>query len=80
MERQKDITYSSKMRFDTDQVRENERQRGALRRLSDLRGRRVGTLGGTIAYEILLQAERRHALEAVSYDDAGLVLTFQSIP
>src|SRR4051794_13259502 len=42
---------------------------GALRRLSDLRGRRVGTLGGTIAYEILLQAERRHGLQAVSYDD-----------
>ncbi|MFL6278475.1 MAG: ABC transporter permease subunit [Vicinamibacterales bacterium] len=42
---------------------------GALRRLSDLTGRRVGTLGGTIAYEILLQAERRHGLHAVSYDD-----------
>src|SRR3954465_5469283 len=42
---------------------------GALRRLADLKGRRVGTLGGTIAYEILLQGERRFGLEAVSYDD-----------
>ena len=40
-----------------------------LRRLSDLKGRRVGTLGGTMAYEILLQAERRYRLQAVSYDD-----------
>jgi polar amino acid transport system substrate-binding protein len=40
-----------------------------LRRLADLKGRRVGTLGGTIAYEILLQGERRFGLEAVSYDD-----------
>ena len=42
---------------------------GTLRRLADLKGRRVGTLGGTIAYEILLQAERRYGLQAVSYDD-----------
>ncbi len=42
---------------------------GTLRRLRDMNGRRVGTLGGTIAYEILLQAERRYGLEAVSYDD-----------
>lgn len=40
-----------------------------LRRLSDFRGRRVGTLGGTLAYEILLRAEADHALTAVSYDD-----------
>jgi polar amino acid transport system substrate-binding protein len=40
-----------------------------LRRLADLKGRRVGTLGGTIAYEILLQGERRFGLQAVSYDD-----------
>lgn len=40
-----------------------------LRRLADLKGRRVGTLGGTIAYEILLQAERRFGVQAVSYDD-----------
>jgi polar amino acid transport system substrate-binding protein len=37
--------------------------------LRDLAGRRVGTLGGTIAYEILLRAEREHGLTAVSYDD-----------
>jgi polar amino acid transport system substrate-binding protein len=42
---------------------------GTLRRLADLKGRRVATLGGTIAYEILLQAERRYGLQAVSYDD-----------
>jgi His/Glu/Gln/Arg/opine family amino acid ABC transporter permease subunit len=40
-----------------------------LRSLADLRGRRVATLGGTIAYEILLRAERDHGLTAVSYDD-----------
>ena len=38
-------------------------------RLADLRGRRVGTLGGTIAYEILLRAEREFGLQAISYDD-----------
>ena len=32
---------------------------GRLRRLANLGGRRVGTLGGTIAYEILLRAERK---------------------
>jgi polar amino acid transport system substrate-binding protein len=40
-----------------------------IRSLADLRGKRVGTLGGTIAYEILLKAEREDGLEAVSYDD-----------
>ena len=40
-----------------------------LRTLTDLAGRRVGTLGGTIAYEILLRAEREYGLTAVSYDD-----------
>ena len=37
--------------------------------LADFRGRRVGTLGGTIAYEILLESESKHGLKAVSYDD-----------
>ena len=37
--------------------------------LASLRGRRVGTLGGTIAYEILLAAEKEHGVVAVSYDD-----------
>ena len=42
---------------------------GRFRTLADFRGRRVGTLGGTIAYDILLRAERDQGLEAVSYDD-----------
>ncbi|OFV93938.1 MAG: hypothetical protein A3G76_00770 [Acidobacteria bacterium RIFCSPLOWO2_12_FULL_65_11] len=42
---------------------------GRFRTLSDLRGKRVGTLGGTIAYEILLGAEREYGLRAVSYED-----------
>jgi polar amino acid transport system substrate-binding protein len=37
--------------------------------LASLEGRRVGTLGGTQAYEILLQAEAEHHLVPVSYDD-----------
>jgi len=40
-----------------------------FRTLADLRGRSVGTLTGTIAYEILLAAERDHGITAVSYDD-----------
>jgi polar amino acid transport system substrate-binding protein len=40
-----------------------------FRTLADLRGRRVGTLGGTIAYEILLRAEREFGIQPVSYDD-----------
>ena len=48
-------------------VREGDASR--FRTLGDLAGRRVGTLGGTIAYEILLRAEREHGLTAVSYDD-----------
>ena len=42
---------------------------GRYATLDDLRGRRVGTLSGTIAYEILLDAERRHGIVAVSYED-----------
>ena len=37
--------------------------------LKDLRGKNVGTLGGTIAYEILLRAEREYGLHPVSYED-----------
>jgi polar amino acid transport system substrate-binding protein len=48
-------------------VREEDRDR--YRSLADLRGRRVATLGGTIAYELLLAAEREHGIIAVSYDD-----------
>lgn len=40
-----------------------------FRSLGDLRGRRVGTLGGTIAYEILLLSSKTKGVEAVSYDD-----------
>jgi polar amino acid transport system substrate-binding protein len=39
------------------------------RTLADLAGRRVATLGGTIAYDILLAAERDHGVTAVSYED-----------
>jgi polar amino acid transport system substrate-binding protein len=48
-------------------VRAADRDR--YRSLEDLRGRRVGTLGGTIAYETLLAAEAAHGIHAVSYDD-----------
>lgn len=48
-------------------VRTGDRAR--FRSLADLHDRRVGTLGGTIAYEILLRAEQDHQLTAVSYDD-----------
>jgi polar amino acid transport system substrate-binding protein len=40
-----------------------------FRSLADLRGRRVATLGGTTAYELLLAAEREHGVDPVSYDD-----------
>lgn len=48
-------------------VREGDRDR--FRTLADLRGRRVATLGGTIAYDLLLQAERQYGIVAVSYED-----------
>jgi polar amino acid transport system substrate-binding protein len=48
-------------------VREADRDR--FKTLADLRGRRVATLGGTIAYEILLEAETELDITAVSYDD-----------
>jgi polar amino acid transport system substrate-binding protein len=48
-------------------VRSSDRDR--FRTLADLRGRRVGTLAGTIAYDLLLAAEREHGIIAVSYDD-----------
>ena len=48
-------------------VRAADRDR--LRSLPDLRGLRVGTLGGTIAYDLLLDAQQSHGLIAVSYDD-----------
>lgn len=42
---------------------------GRFRRLDDLAGRRVATLGATLAYQILLDAERRAGVIPVSYDD-----------
>src|ERR1700730_3262342 len=48
-------------------VRPADAQR--YRTLADLRGRRVATLAGTIAYEILLGAAREHAVVPVSYED-----------
>ena len=39
------------------------------RHLSDLRGKRIATLGGTTAYQILLDARDSLRLEPVSYDD-----------
>src|SRR5687768_5441437 len=52
---------------ETITVREEDRER--FRSLAGLRGRRVATLGGTIAYDILLEAGKKHDIEAVSYDD-----------
>ena len=40
-----------------------------FRTLEDLRGRNVATLTGTIAYDILLKAERDHGIEALPYED-----------
>lgn len=48
-------------------VREADRAR--YKTLTDLAGRKVGTLGGTIAYELLLAAKKEKGLEPVSYDD-----------
>ena len=48
-------------------VREGDRER--YRSLADLRGRKVATLGGTMAYDLLLEAERSHGITAVSYDE-----------
>jgi len=48
-------------------VREGDRDR--YRSLADLKGRRVATLGGTMAYDLLLEAERTHGITAVSYED-----------
>jgi len=43
--------------------------RGRYARLDDRRGRRVGTLAATIAYEILLAGRGRYGYLPVSYDD-----------
>lgn len=43
--------------------------RNQFRRLSDLAGRRVATLGSTAAYQLLLAEQSRSKLIPVSYDD-----------
>jgi polar amino acid transport system substrate-binding protein len=48
-------------------VRASEASR--FRSLADLRGRRVGTLAGTIAWEALVAAEKAGGILPVSYDD-----------
>jgi polar amino acid transport system substrate-binding protein len=40
-----------------------------FRSLGDLGGRRVATLGATMAWDMLLQAQQTHGLVPVSYDD-----------
>src|SRR5262245_2732037 len=40
-----------------------------FRSLSDLAGKRVATLAGTIAYDILLRAQQEYGLTPVSYED-----------
>jgi len=52
---------------ETITVRKEDRDR--FRSLEDLRGRRVGTLGGTMAYEQLLEAQKTLGITPVSYDD-----------
>jgi His/Glu/Gln/Arg/opine family amino acid ABC transporter permease subunit len=42
---------------------------GRFTDFAKLRGRRVGTLSATIAYDRLLRAEREDGIEVVSYDD-----------
>jgi len=53
--------------METLTVREGDR--GTLDELADLRGKRVGSMGGTVAYNRLLAAERTFGITAVSYDD-----------
>jgi polar amino acid transport system substrate-binding protein len=53
----------------TEALTVREADRGKFDDLADLRGHRVGTLGGTIAYEILLDAEKKFGITAISYDD-----------
>jgi polar amino acid transport system substrate-binding protein len=48
-------------------VRSGDRNR--YRRLEDLKGRRIGTLAATIAYEALLAAKGRDGIVPISYDD-----------
>jgi polar amino acid transport system substrate-binding protein len=40
-----------------------------FRTLADLKGRRVATLGATLAYDLLVAAEREHGVVPVTYED-----------
>jgi polar amino acid transport system substrate-binding protein len=46
-----------------------EADRGRYRTLADLRGRRVATLGATLAYDILVAAQNEHGVIPISYED-----------
>jgi polar amino acid transport system substrate-binding protein len=48
-------------------VREADAAR--FRTLADLRGRRIATLGATLAYDLLLKAEQEHGIVPVTYED-----------
>src|SRR5687767_10797078 len=48
-------------------VREADAAR--FRTLADLAGRRVATLGATLAYDLLLKAESEHSIVPVTYED-----------
>jgi polar amino acid transport system substrate-binding protein len=48
-------------------VRAADRDR--FRTLADLRGRRVATLGATLAYDLLVSAESQHGIAVVTYED-----------
>ena len=48
-------------------VREADRDR--FRTLADLRGRRVATLGATLAYDLLVAAQAEHGVVPVTYED-----------
>ena len=50
-----------------DAVRAADRER--FRTLADLRGRRVATLGATLAYDLLVNAQSELGLEPVVYED-----------
>jgi polar amino acid transport system substrate-binding protein len=48
-------------------VREADRDR--FRTLADLRGRRIATLGATLAYDLLVAAQAEHGIVPVTYED-----------
>ena len=48
-------------------VRQADRDR--FRTLAELRGRRVATLGATLAYDLLVSAQAEHGLAVVTYED-----------